>query len=153
MEKKYFNENLDIDGTAEELYIQARNGYLDREDTLEKVADILYGEGLDEKGDAVMAFREELDDQPGEIPFGRIKADIHRDYVGFIVNEEPFGDDAVMYVSYDDRKDDVIVWLEGRGNYPRGNSFAMTRSKFESLSRKDFERECNEAWFYAQPLA
>lgn len=41
METRYYEPELDLDGTAEELFIQARNNYIDNPEALAKISEIL----------------------------------------------------------------------------------------------------------------
>ncbi len=45
IERSYYHPELDINGTAQEIFVQVRNGYITDEDALEKIFEIFEGEG------------------------------------------------------------------------------------------------------------
>ena len=44
-DKIYYNKDLNIDGTADQLFKEVRNGYRTKEEEIDKIADILASEG------------------------------------------------------------------------------------------------------------
>lgn len=79
MEYKYYDAELDLDGTADELFVQARNGYIDDADALRKIEEILRtpAEQKYNQADYVAVLREIAEDK-GDRPyvFAQYKKDI-----------------------------------------------------------------------------
>lgn len=156
MEKKYYFPELDIrDKTADELYIQVRNGYITNLDALHQIYQILKDEGKDEKSQRCLYIygREYLDqkDNPPQINVCRLKIDfMDGRYRG--VDDEDWGD-YKLSVLYEQRSDMVFVHVaktDEEGQIWENGTVTPLR-EFLGWSQDEFEKFVNAACFYAQP--
>lgn len=76
MENKYYEPALDLDGTADELFVQARNGYIDDPVALDYLVEILNREGKAESAQYVGFIAErEREDDPQSYSLAQMKID------------------------------------------------------------------------------
>ena len=151
MEKHYYDEALDLDGTADELFNQTR--YIESHEAMRKIETWLREEGKLEKARAVAAYDERLDDLEDDIPFGGMKSDICDGYKGVIADDVVYGESdegPIIFSAELDRDEEFITfWVHSEKSI---GTFKLEVQKFMDMSRKDFISQVNAAWFYATPV-
>lgn len=151
MNRYYFPE-LDLDGTADELFTQARNGYIEDPEALDKLTEILHGEGKKKQAEAVgfMAERE----REGEIPYSvaQMKLDI-------LLNDSIYVDDVdlgygtVLSLSYEPRDREVIIALtqfreDGDEDIVSTGAASLPADEFKTMDQKGFMNFVDRVYAY-----
>lgn len=170
MERKYYDAELKIDGTAMELFKEVRNGYRDAEiPAMQAISEFLNGEGrIHEKRfvDANIKWCEE-------------KSTKGRDFYAFLMDIERMksGDDVISTTvtlneieeystnesgverydttngSYDKVEDRIyLTVVESEGDITRTNGSSYSYDEVKDWTVKDFERAVNEMLFYANEI-
>lgn len=164
---RYYIKNFDLDGTAEELYTQARNGYITDIGALHHIEHILKMEKNLHRAEQVryMAEREQelLEDPDAEFTLGQLKLDF--------VTGQPAGVEGVCDGSYIlditfDRSGPSRADAGSRGGYVLvhitelldydGADCTVTMEcadsipfdEFRKMDRRDFKKRVNEAAYY-----
>ena len=156
-ETVYTNEELDIDGTAEQLYKEVRNGYRSRIEEIDKIADILKKEGQEMKYEFCLYKIEELTAQPeeGVVNIAGIKMDylLHLmentglKYPYFRVEDVEMGDN-ISGVIEEDTDGRINIILENHNNNT-GTVNSISMQEFLNMTQDDFEKIIGEMNFYA----
>ncbi len=148
MELRYYEPELDLDGTSDELYTQARNGYIENPDALHRIAEILGQEGKEELAERARYMEErEREENAQAYSVAQMKLDF-MDGVGGIDSVE-IGDGLNLTVQYEPRNDKVVVslsrsWMDGNENVLSSGTAGMGLDEFKEMSQVDFERFVGE---------
>jgi len=143
MPNRYYEPELEIDGTADELFIQARNNYVEDPEALHRISEILDQEGKTEEAERVryMEQREREDREPYSV--GQMKLDFMDGLHGGVDDVE-ISDGLRMTVTYEKRDDTVVISLdrmdsteEADVRYSGANSIPL--SEFKTFTKKDFD--------------
>lgn len=147
MINQYYDKDLDIDGSADTLFIQARNGYISNIDALRRIEEILRGENKYEQAEYVGILREiEEFSQSGKNPmFPQFKKDI-LDGCG---SEEIRLRDGLSLNVLNDRGEIVISLQEDPTDdftCGRCGGFLMPVGRFMKLNAKEFDELVNSLY-------
>lgn len=142
MEKQYYYPEMDINGTADELFYQGRN-YRDdfSPEALAKIAEILDGEGEKEKGDIIRYSRESvIDRSKGLRDIGQMKLDALDRIYTLYENHEGDWDILIAYdMGY------VIVSIsDSNKKEPESNGYTMELKEFLSKDAEYLDGLINE---------
>lgn len=150
-ETKYYEPELDLDGTADELFVQARNGYIEDPQALAKLQEIL-SNPLENKGEKAryVGFIKEREEQK-DLPYsvGQFKKDAY-DEVGS--DEVTIRDGLVLEVRRE--REDILITLTETDNekYPESGTgigaYALPVEKFYKLTQEEFEQYVNSIYMY-----
>ncbi|MGN0414453.1 MAG: hypothetical protein ACI4FX_03050 [Agathobacter sp.] len=148
METRYFEKKLDLDGTADELFIQARNGYISEPEALHRVAEILTLEGKSDKAERV-GYMEEREKEDGSLySVAGMKLDF-MDGVSGGCDEVQIEEGLYLSVMFEPCNQTVCVSLR----YIDGEDISvvsrpLTLNEFKRMSREDFDRLVNYIYYY-----
>lgn len=149
---QYYEPELDLNGTSEELYIQAGNGYIEDPDALRRIAEILEQEGRSEQAERVRYMEErEREENTHLYSVAQMKLDF-MDKTGGIDSVE-IGDGLNLSVSYEPQGDNVVVslsrtWRDGDEDVLSTGTAGMSLEEFKNMNRADFERFVGEVNAY-----
>lgn len=149
---RYYEPDLDLDGTAEELFVQARNGYIENPDALHRLAEILEQENRAEEAERVRYMEErEREEDTDFYSVAQMKLDF-MDGIGGI-DDVAIEDGLNLSVMYEPSNDNVVVSLsrmeqDGNEDVLSTGAASMTLDEFKQMSRADFERFVGEVNFY-----
>lgn len=156
-ERKYYDESLDINATADELYIQVRNGYRSDVNEIERIAEILKGEnkGLQARycEFEIEAIQETIQGKDADYNFARIKQDvlyneIHGNSTGRMLYVEfPYDDSGNTGIIEQNPDGDFLVAVHAGDN---SNAAFFKCDEFLAMNRKEFESMINELDFYME---
>ena len=151
METTYVFKDLDLEGTAEELFIQARNNYIEDPKALEKIIEILKQENMTDKAEYVGFIKEAIEAPEHPVKIGQVKRD-YADYKG------TKGSETITWFEKNDCKtdvscifesEDVIVSLEAfiEGERSTGSA-SFPWNRFKEFSQEEFECVLNSIYNY-----
>lgn len=149
---RYYEPDLDLDGTAEELFTQARNGYIENPDALHRLAEILEQENRAEEAERVRYMEErEREEDTNLYSVAQMKLDF-MDGIGGI-DDVSIEDGLNLSVMYEPSNDSVVVSLsrmeqDGNEDVLSTGAASMTLDEFKQMSRADFERFVGEVNAY-----
>lgn len=149
---RYYEPDLDLDGTAEELFTQARNGYIENPDALHRLAEILEQENRAEEAERVRYMEErEREEDTSLYSVAQMKLDF-MDGIGGI-DDVSIEDGLNLSVMYEPSNDSVVVSLsrmeqDGNEDVLSTGAASMTLDEFKQMSRADFERFVGEVNAY-----
>ena len=149
---RYYEPALDLDGTAEELFTQARNGYIENPDALHRLAEILEQENRAEEAERVRYMEErEREEDTSLYSVAQMKLDF-MDGIGGI-DDVAIEDGLNLSVMYEPSNDSVVVSLsrmeqDGNEDVLSTGAASMTLDEFKQMSRADFERFVGEVNAY-----
>lgn len=148
METRYYEPNFDLDGTADELFIQARNGYISNPEALHRVAEILTLEGKAEKSERV-GYLEEREKEDGSLySVAGMKLDF-MDGVNGGCDEVQIEDGLYLTVMFEPSHQTVCVTLRHiDGEDVSVGTTALSLNDFKKMSRKDFEHLTGQIFYY-----
>ena len=149
-ENEYYYPELDLEGTADTLFIQARNGYIEDPKALAKIQEILSSpaENKQDKAFYVGVLKEiEEDDHSEPYVFAQYKKDVLDECGSEEVN---IRDDLVLGIMRD--RGQVLVCLN---EYPsedflngRTGAVAVPEEAFLQYTKKGFTQLVNELYMY-----
>jgi hypothetical protein len=151
---KYNIPEYGID-TADNLFIAARNGYINSPEALQSVKQCLDDEGKIEKGLLVNCFIESAKHTHKDFDIGRIKYDIltsgkteefkhARTTVSLYMDREPQIKEGHV-ISRDSMKENVLLYMEDADGFA---SSVMTVEELVNMQEIDLERTINEVNYY-----
>jgi hypothetical protein len=149
---RYYEPELNIDGTADELFIEARYGYVENPEALRRIAEILKQEGKDEEAERVGYMAEKENEDTSLYSVAQMKLDfMDGQYTG--VDDVAISEGLNLSVIYETRDNAVIVSLsrldvEDDANVLYTGTASMTFEEFKAMNRADFDRFVNEVNAY-----
>jgi len=143
MENRYYKPEWDLDGTADELFIQARNNYIDDAEALKCIAEILIQEGKTDKAKYVTLLQKMAENEDIEYPVYRYQKDI---LDGCGSEEVTWGDTDIVISVMEDRGEVLIVMTDNDENTQGGAMFPTER--FMEFEQKDFEEALGAIRYY-----
>lgn len=146
-ENRYYEPELDLDGTAEELFIQARNGYIESPEALAKLQEILSNavENKTEEAFYVGVLKEIAETEGTEYhPYAVAKKDILDD-----VNPEDISERDGLTVEIRKEQDNVLVAVsEFTEEREATGATAIPVEQFVNMTAQDISRTVNEVYAY-----
>lgn len=146
-ENRYYEPELDLDGTAEELFIQARNGYIESPEALAKLQEILSSavENKTEEAFYVGVLKEIAETEGTEYhPYAVAKKDILDD-----VNPEDISERDGLTVEIRKEQDNVLIAVsEFTEEREATGATAITVEQFVNMTAQDISRTVNEVYAY-----
>lgn len=146
-ENRYYEPELDLDGTAEELFIQARNGYIESPEALAKLQEILSSavENKTEEAFYVGVLKEIAETEGTEYhPYAVAKKDILDD-----VNPEDISERDGLTVEIRKEQDNVLVAVsEFTEEREATGATAIPVEQFVNMTAQDISRTVNEVYAY-----
>lgn len=169
MENRYYNKELDLDGTAEELFVEVRNGYTETpeavayiKDIIEQECAVLEHETAGKSGVTATPKMRELigylyegvcEEQDKSVShdynIGRIKFYISNGYKGCLIEGAKENENLTSSLFLD--RDQLVLSFEGPNWYSSGNA-TLSKEEFLKMDRKAFDRWKNEAHFYLDAI-
>lgn len=153
MELRYYEPELGLDGTAEELFIQARNNYIDNPDALSKISSILNSEaamnernglsGKDLRIKAEKVHYMELRERETDTDFSinQMKIDFMDCGKGGL-DEVPINEDKSLFLSvmFEPRDSNVIFSLtQITDDGTSIGASSLSLDQFKNCTRRDFD--------------
>jgi hypothetical protein len=165
MENRYYNKELDLDGTAEELFIEVRNGYTETPEAVAYIKNIIEQEctvlengTVGKSGVTATPKMRELigylyesvcEEQDKSVSndynIGKIKFDIANGYKGCLIEDVRENENLTSSLFLD--RDQLVLSFEGPNWYSSGNA-TLSKEEFLKMDRKAFDRWKSEAHFY-----
>lgn len=146
-ENRYYEPELDLDGTAEELFIQARNGYIESTEALAKLQEILSSavENKTEEAFYVGVLKEIAETEGTEYhPYAVAKKDILDD-----VNPEDISERDGLTVEIRKEQDNVLIAVsEFTEEREATGATAIPVEQFVNMTAQDISRTVNEVYAY-----
>lgn len=146
-ENRYYEPELDLDGTAEELFIQARNGYIESPEALAKLQEILSNavENKTEEAFYVGVLKEIAETEGTEYhPYAVAKKDILDD-----VNPEEISERDGLTVEIRKEQDNVLIAVsEFTEEREATGATAIPVEQFVNMTAQDISRTVNEVYAY-----
>lgn len=146
-ENRYYEPELDLDGTAEELFIQARNGYIESPEALAKMQEILSSavENKTEEAFYVGVLKEIAETEGTEYhPYAVAKKDILDD-----VNPEDISERDGLTVEIRKEQDNVLIAVsEFTEEREATGATAIPVEQFVNMTAQDISRTVNEVYAY-----
>lgn len=146
-ENRYYEPELDLDGTAEELFIQARNGYIESPEALAKLQEILSSavENKTEEAFYVGVLKEIAETEGTEYhPYAVAKKDILDD-----VNPEDISERDGLTVEIRKEQDNVLIAVsEFTEEREATGATAIPVEQFVDMTAQDISRIVNEVYAY-----
>lgn len=146
-ENRYYEPELDLDGTAEELFIQARNGYIESPEALAKLQEILSSavENKTEEAFYVGVLKEIAETEGTEYhPYAVAKKDILDD-----VNPEDISERDGLTVEIRKEQDNVLIAVsEFTEEREATGATAIPVEQFVNMTAQDISRTVNEVYTY-----
>lgn len=146
-ENRYYEPELDLDGTAEELFIQARNGYIESPEALAKLQEILSSavENKTEEAFYVGVLKEIAETEGTEYhPYAVAKKDILDD-----VNPEDISEKDGLTVEIRKEQDNVLIAVsEFTEEREATGATAIPVEQFVNMTAQDISRTVNEVYAY-----
>jgi len=148
MKFHYYEPIFDFNNTADELYIQARNNYIENPDALHRLKEILTQEGKSEAAERVGYMEEREREDTSLFSIAEMKLDFMDNCGG--IDEIAISDSVFLTVTFEPRDNKVIVSLIQDDNETVCLTGASTIpfEKFKLMSRADFDRFVGEILFY-----
>lgn len=150
MPNHYYEPDLDLDGTADELFTQARNGYIESPEALAKLQEILSNpvENKTEQAFYVGVLKEIAEDK-GEEPY--VFAQMKKDILDGVHPEEVSLRDGLTLEVLRDGNDSVVIDLrdysaEDDASFIGGHS--MSQDEFLNMTAKEFKELVNSVYAY-----
>lgn len=148
METRYYEPNLDLDGTADELFIQARNGYISSPEALHRVAEFLTLEDKTDKAERVRFMEEREKEDGSQYSVAGMKLDF-MDGVNGGCDEVEIGDGLYLSVMFEPSNQSVCVSLRHiDGEDVSVGATALPLDEFKRMSRADFESLTGQIFYY-----
>jgi len=149
-ENHYYEPIFDFNNTADELYIQARNNYIENPDALHRLKEILTQEGKSEAAERVGYMEEREKEDTSLFSVAQMKVDFMDNCGG--IDEVAISDSVFLTVTFEPRDNMVIVSLiqiqdDDETIYLTGAS-TIPFEKFKLMSRAGFDRFVGEILFY-----
>lgn len=147
---RYYEPNLEIDGTVDELFIQARNGYIENVDALKYIENILEKENKVQEAERIgyMIERELEDTSPYST--AQMKIDfldsIEDGYSGGGIDEVEIAENTYLSVFFEEETQNVVVSVnqiridnDEKEEITYSGSTYISFDEFKKMSQKDFE--------------
>ncbi len=147
MPNRYYDEVLDLNGTAEELFTQAKNGYIESPEALAKVQEILSNPVENRKEDAFyVGVLKEIAEDKGEEPyvFGQIK----RDILDGVSPEEVNLRDGLTLEVQEEQGNVLVALRESTEEREATGATSIPVEQFLSMSSQEFTEAVNAVYAY-----
>lgn len=144
---QYYEPNLGLSGTADELFIQARNGYIDSVEALGKLQEIL-SNPVENKADKAfyVGVLKEIAETTGKD--GQIYAQMKKDILDGVNPEEVTLREGLTLEVFKDRDEVVISLQEITDEAFSMGGLTLPASEFLAMNAKEISTVVNEAYFY-----
>lgn len=147
-EAKYYEPMLNFDGTAEELFIQARNGYIEDPGALHQIGKYLVQEGKTNEAERVGYMEERQREDISLYSIAQMKLDFMDGYCKGI-EDVAISDTTFLSVAFESRDNIIIVSIsqviqDGEEDIYFNGASTIPFDKFKNMSRADFERFVGE---------
>lgn len=156
IENQYYRPQYNLDGTADDLFIQARNGYITDPDALREIQNILCMEKAFKKAEYVGYLADQIEEEQSfdcsRYSLNQLKIDFLNKTGG--LDSVTLEDGTSLYIS-SDFQSDVIISLsktvhEEDELVTYENSITLDFQDFYKLSRQSFDLLLNSIHFYMQ---
>lgn len=158
-ENHYYNKELNIDGTADELYIEVRNGYREDIEEIDKISEILLGEGKTDKAMYCLFEIESIRNKQNNeyFNFAAVKQDYllnkmdnpDNNYPRFYKDDIDLGDN--IFGTIEKTPEGSIAFYIQNNDDSRVNYMTMPEKAFLDMTEDDIKRKINELLFYSIP--
>ncbi len=159
-EVKYYDHRFDFHHTADELFEQVKNNYIDNVDALAKISEILRSENRNDDADLVNLYIDEINEakEHDDYNVARMKIDFigSREYGrstgggldDFTLNEDADGRSSLT-VFYEPSNDTVLISVNELSADSEGTgATSIPLNEFLKYSRDDFDRTVGEIISY-----
>lgn len=156
--RHYYEPELEIEGTSQEMYDIMRNNYITNPDTLTRLEEILRSEGKDDMADMVSYYNGELSEEGNDYSINRMKIDfldsrtLHYSTGGglddFTIHEAD-GEKTSLSVFYEPSNDTVLISVnEVTSEYEGVGATSVSLDEFLKFTESDFDRTVGEVIAY-----
>lgn len=138
--RRYYEPELDLDGTADEIFIQARNGYIKSSEVLGRIQEILTAENKMEKVQYVGILKEIAEEDGTEsYSLGTMKKDC-LDGMYELIGNAPINDDGTLLLSvYNDRNTIIVSLIEENNDSISHGVGSLSKEEFLRMTPKEFD--------------
>lgn len=141
--RRYYEPELDLDGTADEIFIQARNGYIKSSEVLGRIQEILTAENKMEEAQYVGILKEIAEEDGTEsYSLGTMKKDC-LDGMYELIGNAPINDDGTLLLSVCFEEAgyyNVIVSLIEENNDSISHGVgSLSKEEFLRMTPKEFD--------------
>lgn len=147
--RRYYEPELDLDGTADEIFIQARNGYIKSSEVLGRIQEILTAENKMEKVQYVGILKEIAEEDGTEsYSLGTMKKDC-LDGMYELIGDAPINDDGTLLLSvYNDldaligllpRNTIIVSLIEENNDSISHGVGSLSKEEFLRMTPKEFD--------------
>lgn len=154
----YYEPELEIEGTSQDMYNNVRRNYITNPDTLTRLEEILRSEGKDDMADMVSYYNGELSEEGNDYSINRMKIDfldsraLHHSTGGglddFTIHEAD-GERASLSVFYEPSNDTVLISVnEITAEYEGVGATSVSLDEFLKFTKSDFDRTVGEVIAY-----
>lgn len=145
MPNHYYEPDLGLSGTADELFIQARNGYIENPEALAKLQEIL-SNPVEQKTEQAfyVGILKEIAEDKGEQPY--VFAQMKKDILDGVNPEEVQLREGLTLEVMRYRDSIVIDLREDTAERSATGGFAASVDRFLNMNAQDFERAINEVY-------
>lgn len=147
MPNRYYDADLDLDGTADELFTQARNGYIESPEALAKVQEILSNpvENKTEQAFYVGVLREIAESEGND---NQVFAQMKKDILDDVQPEEVTLRDGLTLEVRKEQDNVLIALMENSAEREATGASAVSVEQFLSMSAQEISVMVNEVYAY-----
>lgn len=147
MPNHYYEPDLDLDGTADELFIQARNGYIESPEALAKLQEILSNPVEDKAEQAfyVGVLKEIAESEGAE---NQVFAQIKKDILDGVPSEETTLREGLTVEVRRERDKVLIILSEYSTDREATGAAAFPVEQFLSMTAQEISQTVNAVYFY-----
>lgn len=147
LQNRYYEPDLDLDGTADELFTQARNGYIESPEALAKVQEILSNpvENKTEQAFYVGVLREIAENEGND---NQVFAQMKKDILDDVQPEEVTLRDGLTLEVRKEQDNVLIALMENSAEREATGASAVSVEQFLSMSAQEISVMVNEVYAY-----
>lgn len=149
----YYEPEVGIDGTTEDLFNQAKNGYIEDPKTLHRLSELLERDNKNEEAQLVKYMEEKAyEGEDNAYSVAQMKIDIET-HDRVYVDDISIGEGTVLNVKYEPSNDTILIHIQQEGVDGNERTFSeasstLSKSEFMQMTQRDFERSVDSTMFY-----
>jgi 5'(3')-deoxyribonucleotidase len=142
---RYYDEALDIDGTAEELFTQVRNGYITNPDALRRIHEILTNPA-ENRNEEARYVETVLQREEANTPELAAYAQIKKDFLDGVNPDELTLRDGLTLMASREENNILLALQEYTAERSATGAFVIPYNEFLSLTPQEIEQQVNSAY-------